>query len=183
MEIIPNQLMTYKKVLQVPVESGLFKQDSQQDLLKLAVIERHHGLGTIGLGIVNGFGLRRGAVATTVAHDSHNVIVLGVSDEDMLIAAEELQRMQGGFVIVNEGKVLASLALPIAGLMTDRPAVETTANLHKLHNALHELHPDLDFHLFLTLSFLSLPVIPELKLTDTGLFDVNEFRHISIQAD
>ncbi len=183
MEIIPNQLMTYKKVMQVPVVGGFFKQDVGQDLLKLAVIERHHGLETIGLGIVNGFGLQRGAVATTVAHDSHNVIVLGVNDEDMLIAAEELQRMQGGFVIVNEGKVLASLALPIAGLMTDRPAEETTANLHSLHSALHVLHPDLDFHLFLTLSFLSLPVIPELKLTDTGLFDVNEFRHISIQVD
>ncbi len=183
MEIIPNQLMTNKKVMQVPIENGLFRQDVQQDLLKLAVIERHHGLGTVGLGIVNGFGLKRGAVATTVAHDSHNVIVLGANDADMLIAAKELQRMQGGFVIVNEGKVLASLALPIAGLMTNRPAAETVANLHKLHSALHDLHPDLDFHLFLTLSFLSLPVIPELKLTDTGLFDVNEFRHISIQVD
>jgi adenine deaminase len=175
--------MTNKKVMQVPIENGLFVQNVQQDLLKLAVIERHHGLGTIGLGIVNGFGLKRGAVATTVAHDSHNVIVLGANDVDMLIAAKELQRMQGGFVIVNEGKVLASLALPIAGLMTDCPAAETVANLHKLHSALHDLHPDLDFHLFLTLSFLSLPVIPELKLTDTGLFDVNEFRHISIQVD
>lgn len=183
MEIIPNQLMTYKKVMQVPIDNGLFMQNVQQDLLKLAVIERHHGLGTIGLGIVTGFGLKRGAVATTVAHDSHNVIVLGVNDGDMLIAAEELQRIQGGFVIVNEGNVLASLALPIGGLMTDRPAVETAENLYKLHRALHELHPDLDFHLFLTLSFLSLPVIPELKLTDTGLFDVNEFRHISIQVD
>ncbi|PIC63642.1 adenine deaminase [Sporosarcina sp. P13] len=182
MEIIPNQLMTNKRVIQVPVENGVFIPTVKEDLLKLAVIERHHSLGTIGLGIVHGFGLQSGAVATTVAHDSHNVIALGTNDRDMIVACEELQRIQGGYVVVQDGKVLASLALPIGGLMTDRSAIETIEDLERLHTSLHTLNPALDFHLFVTLSFLSLPVIPELKLTDTGLFDVNLFRHIPIQA-
>ncbi|MFJ7827280.1 adenine deaminase [Psychrobacillus sp. NPDC096623] len=183
MEIMPNQITTKKKVMKVPVENGLFATSVEQDLLKLAVIERHRSLGTIGLGIAHGFGLKQGAIATTIAHDSHNLIVLGTNDEDMLKASQELEEIQGGFVIVHEGKVLASLALPIAGLMTNRPAKETALELKKLHEALHILHPDLDFHLFLTLSFISLPVIPELKLTDSGLFDVVQFKHIPIQVD
>lgn len=183
MEIMPNQITTKKKIMKVPVVNGLFTTSVKQDLLKLAVIERHHSLGTIGLGIVHGFGLKHGAIATTIAHDSHNLIVLGTNDEDMLKASQELERIQGGFVIVQEGKVLASLALPIAGLMTNRSAKEIALELKKLHEALHILHPDLDFHLFLTLSFVSLPVIPELKLTDSGLFDVIQFKHIPIQID
>ena len=184
MEIIPNQIATKKKVMKVPVVNGLFTTSVEQDLLKLAVIERHQSLGTIGLGIVHGFGLKQGAIATTIAHDSHNLIVLGTNDEDMLKASQELERIQGGFAIVQDGQVLASLALPIAGLMTNRPAKETALELSKLHEALHILHPDLDFHLFLTaISCISLPVIPELKLTDSGLFDVIEFKHIPIQVD
>lgn len=183
MEIMPNQIITKKKIMKVPVVDGLFTISVKQDLLKLAVIERHHSLGTVGLGIVHGFGLKQGAIATTIAHDSHNLIVLGTNEEDMLIATQELQRIQGGFVLVREGKILASLALPIGGLMTDRPAKETARQLKKLHEALHILHPSLDFHLFLTLSFVSLPVIPELKLTDSGLFDVVQFQHIPIQVE
>ncbi|WP_277584801.1 adenine deaminase [Psychrobacillus antarcticus] len=183
MEIVPNQITTKKKVMKVPVVNGLFTTSVEHDLLKLAVIERHHLLGTMGLGIVHGFGLKQGAIATTIAHDSHNLIILGTNDEDMLKASQELERIKGGFAIVQDGQVLASLALPIAGLMTNRPAKETALELKKLHEALHILHPDLDFHLFLTLSFISLPVIPELKLTDSGLFDVVEFKHIPIQID
>ena len=183
MEIIPNQLITKKTVMKVPITNGLFTTNVEKDLLKLAVIERHHSIGTIGLGIVHGFGLKQGAVATTIAHDSHNVIVLGTNDEDMLVACQELERMQGGFVIVHEGKILASLSLPIAGLMTNRPARETAVELQNLHHALHLIHPSLDFHLFLTLSFVSLPVIPELKLTDSGLFDVTTYKHIAVQVD
>lgn len=183
MEIMPNQITTKKRVMKVPVVNGLFITNVKQDLLKLAVIERHHSLGTIGLGIVHGFGLKQGAIATTIAHDSHNLIVLGTNDKDMLVASKELERIQGGFVLVQEGKVLASLALPIAGLMTNRPAKEIALELKKLHEALHILHPNLDFHLLLTLSFISLPVIPELKLTDSGLFDVVAFKHIPIQVD
>lgn len=183
MHIIPNQLMTIKKVQQVPLNNGLFTQCTTQDLLKLAVIERHQQLGTIGLGIVHGFGLQKGAVATTVAHDSHNVIVLGTNDKDMLLATQALEQMQGGFVIVENGKILASLSLEIGGIMTTLSATETVEQLKQLHDVLFHLNPSLDFHLFLTLSFLSLPVIPELKLTDEGLFDVKAFKHIPLQVD
>jgi len=183
MQIIPDQIMTKKIVMEVPVEHGVFQTNIQNDLLKLAVIERHKGLGNIGLGIVKGFGLKSGAVATTIAHDSHNAIVLGTNDEDMLIALKALQESSGGLVVVDQGKVLSLLPLPIGGLMTDLPAAEAADRLKGLHQSLKLICPDLDFHLFLTLSFLSLPVIPELKLTDTGLFDVNEFKHIPLEAD
>jgi adenine deaminase len=181
-EIMPNQITTKHLQLQVDVQNGLFVPSVEKDLLKLAVIERHHSLGTKGLAIVHGFGLQKGAVATTVAHDSHNAIVVGINDEDMIVALEALQTMQGGLVVVEDGKVIGSLALPIAGLMTTLPAKEAVQKIQEVHEALHQIHPDLHYHFFLTLSFLSLPVIPELKLTDTGLFDVKNFQHIAIEA-
>lgn len=183
MEIIPDQIMTKKVVMEVPVTNSQFQPSTEKDLLKLAVIERHHGLGHIGLGIVKGCGLKSGAVATTIAHDSHNVIVLGTNDEDMLLAVQALKDSSGGLVVVDQGKVLSCLPLPIAGLMTDQPAAVAVEKLHELHHSLESICPELDFHLFLTLSFLSLPVIPELKLTDIGLFDVTEFKHIPIEAE
>ena len=182
MEIVPNQLITNHLVLDVPVKDGVFVPSVKQDLLKLAVIERHHHLHTTGLGIINGFGLQKGAVATTVAHDSHNALVVGTNDEDMLIALERIQEIQGGFVIVADGVILAEMPLTIGGLMTDATADVAKKQLASLHKALHELNPDLDFHFLLTFSFVALPVIPALKLTDTGLFDVTTFQHISIEA-
>lgn len=182
-EIIPNQIMTNKLIMEVPVEHGVFVPSVEQDLLKLVVVERHHHLQHVAAAIVKGFGLQSGAVATTVAHDSHNALVLGTNDDDILVALEALQHMQGGFVIVQHGKVIGSMALPIGGLMTALPAEEACQQLHALHEALHVLHPTLDFHLFLTLSFIALPVIPDLKITDTGLFDVSAFQHITVQVD
>jgi adenine deaminase len=182
-EIIPNQLVTNKLIEDVDVVDGVFVPNVELDHLKIAVIERHHQRHSIGLGIVKGFGLKQGAVATTIAHDSHNVIVLGTNDMDMMVAVQALQDIQGGLVVVDEGRVLASLPLPVAGLMTQVPLNEAVQSLFELHEALHSIHPTLDFHLFLTLSFLSLPVIPSLKLTDTGLFDVTAFQHISIEVD
>lgn len=183
MGIIPDQIVTNKVVEKVEIIDGAFVQNMERDQLKLAVIERHHQLHTIGLGIVKGFGLKKGAVATTIAHDSHNAIVLGTNDEDMIAAVQALQDMQGGLVVVHDGQIMASLALPIAGLMTKVPLEEAVQSLANLHEAIHTIHPKLDFHLFLTLSFLSLPVIPSLKLTDTGLFDVTTFQHIGIDAN
>ncbi|EPD51273.1 adenine deaminase [Paenisporosarcina sp. HGH0030] len=183
MEIIPDQIVTNKVVEKVETIDGAFVQNMERDQLKLAVIERHHQLHTIGLGIVKGFGLKKGAVATSIAHDSHNAIVLGTNDEDMIAAVQALQDMQGGLVVVHDGQIMASLALPIAGLMTKVPLEEAVQSLANLHEAIHTIHPKLDFHLFLTLSFLSLPVIPSLKLTDTGLFDVTTFQHIGIDAN
>ena len=180
-EIIPNQLTTNRVIETVDIKEGQFIPNIYQDQLKLAVIERHHQKHTIGLGIVKGFGIQSGAVATTIAHDSHNAIVLGTNDTDMLVALEKLQSMQGGLVVADAGKILASLALPIGGLMTESTTQQAVQDLHNLHYALHTIHPALDYHLMLTLSFLSLPVIPSLKLTDTGLFDVTSFEHIPVE--
>lgn len=177
MEIIPNQLITDHLVINVPMKDGVFVPSVEQDLLKLAVIERHHNLHTTGLSIVKGFGLRKGAVATTVAHDLHNALVVSTNDEDMLLALSRVQEIQGGFVIVADGEIVAEMPLTIGGLMTDAPADEAKKQLASQHNALHELNPTLDF------SFVALPVIPALKLTDTGLFDVTTFEHIPVEAE
>ncbi|KOS68317.1 adenine deaminase [Lysinibacillus contaminans] len=182
MEIVPNQLITNHLVLDVPVKDGVFVPSVEQDLLKLAVIERHHNLHTTGLGIIKGFGLQKGAVATTVAHDSHNALVVGTNDEDMLVALERIQEIQGGFVIVADGAILAEMPLTIGGLMTDATADIAKEQLASLHLALHQLNPTLDYHFLLTFSFVALPVIPALKLTDTGLFDVSTFKHISVEV-
>jgi len=147
--------------------------------LKLAVVERHRGTGNVGLGLVQGFALRRGALASTVAHDSHNIIVVGASDEDMHTAVEELVKMGGGQLVVEKGQVLASLPLPVAGLMSDRPLEE----VHRLSQGLRQAARALGCKLpdpFMTLSFLALPVIPALKLTDLGLVDVQEFRVVPL---
>lgn len=180
--IIPNQITTRHLEKEVDIEKGFFIPSVEKDLLKMAVVERHHSLGTIGLGIVHGFGLKQGAVATTVAHDSHNAIVVGTNDEDMLCALKALQEMQGGLVVVKDGEIIGALALPIAGLMTTLDAPKAKEKIKETHTALHEIHPDLYFHFFLTLSFSSLPVIPDLKLTDTGLFDVKTFQHIPVEV-
>ncbi|MFJ7405610.1 MULTISPECIES: adenine deaminase [unclassified Lysinibacillus] len=182
MEIVPNQLITNHLVVDVPVTKGKFIPSVEQDLLKLAVIERHHHLHTTGLGIVKGFGLQKGAVATTVAHDSHNALVVGTNDEDMVMALNRIQEIQGGFVIVADGKIVAEMPLTIGGLMTNASAHDAKMQLASLHTALNELNPNLDFHFLLTFSFVALPVIPSLKLTDSGLFDVTTFQHISVEA-
>ena len=181
-KIMPNQITTEHIQVEVDIENNCFVPSIEKDLLKLAVIERHHFKGTKGLGIVHGFGLQKGAVATTVAHDSHNAIVVGTNDTDMLKALEALQEMQGGLVVVDEGKVIGALDLPIAGIMTTLDPQEAVQKLDEIHLALHQIHQDLHFHFFLTLSFLGLPVIPALKLTDTGLFNVKTFQHISVEV-
>ena len=182
-EIIPNSLVTKHIVESVEVsEQMLFQTSIQKDHLKLAVIERHHKLKQIGLGIVKGLTLKSGAIATTIAHDSHNLIMAGTNDDDMLAAAKAIKEMQGGLVVVNQGEILASLELPIAGLMSYRPYQEVYTSLKEIHLALEKLGASKDFNPFLTLSFLALPVIPELKLTDIGLFQVSKFEHIDIDA-
>ncbi|MFP7299259.1 adenine deaminase [Neobacillus niacini] len=183
-EIIPNSLITRHVVEEVDIcDQGLFQPSTAADYLKLAVIERHHLTKQIGLGIVKGLGLKYGAIATTIAHDSHNLIIAGTNDSDMVLAANSIKEMQGGLVVIKEGQVLASLELPIAGLMSDRPYREVYASLNSLHIALEELSANGQFNPFLTLSFLALPVIPELKLTDKGLFKVSQFEHITVHSD
>ncbi|MGG3562263.1 adenine deaminase [Neobacillus rhizosphaerae] len=182
-EIIPNSLVTRHVIEEVDTcEQGTFQTSIPNDHLKLAVIERHHMTKEIGLGIVKGLGLKNGAIATTIAHDSHNLIIAGTNNHDMVVAAYTLKEMQGGMIVVNQGEVIAFLELPIAGLMSDRPFQEVYSKLNEINLALKKLGASGEFNPFLTLSFLALPVIPELKLTDQGLFQVSTFKHIPIDA-
>ncbi|MBC1642475.1 adenine deaminase [Listeria welshimeri] len=174
-----NNLFTEKLMEQVNVENGKFVPSIEKDLLKMAVVERHHNTGCVGVGIVKGFGLKEGAIATTVAHDSHNIVAVGVSDEAMEKAINYVTEMGGGIAVVDEtGKVLHDLALPVAGLLSNKPYEEVERDLAGLLKAFNQISNAKGFDPFLTLSFLTLPVIPELKLTDQGLFDFATFQII-----
>ncbi len=179
-EIIPNQLRTNKRIETVLCEGGHFYPSVEKDQLKIIVIERHKNTGNIGLGIVKGFGFKEGAIATTIAHDSHNIVATGTNDGDLLKAVEELRAMNGGLVIVKGGIIVSSLSLPIARLLSDQDYSVVNQGLQELKAGLSEIGFTGDFNPFLTLSFLTLPVIPALKLTDLGLFDVENFEHISV---
>jgi len=176
-EIVPGQIITRKRVAPVKVIDGVVVPDTSNDILKLVVVERHKATGNIGLGLVTGFGLKQGALASSIAHDSHNIIAVGTNDEDILTAVKEIDRLQGGLVVAAEGKVLASLPLPIAGLLSDEPLEAVVDKLEKLKQVATDLGTTLPSP-FSTLSFLALPVIPELRLTDLGLVDVSQFRLI-----
>jgi adenine deaminase len=178
-ELIPDQIETKHAVLPVPAQNGFVVSDTERDILKLMVIERHKATGNMGLGLVKGFGIRSGAIAGTVAHDSHNIIAVGVSDDDLLMAVSEIRKLQGGLVVVNKKKVLAEIPLPVAGLMSDKPLDYVVKKLVKVEEAVKGLGVKIK-HPFGILSFLALPVIPELKLTDKGLVDVNQFKFVDL---
>jgi adenine deaminase len=149
----------------------------QRDLLKLVVVERHKRTGNIGLGLVTGFGLKRGALASSIAHDSHNIVAVGTNDSDIYTAIKQIEKMEGGLVVVADEKVIASLPLPVAGLLSNEPLETVVNKLDKVEKAAAELGVKL-VSPFSTLSFIALPVIPELRLTDMGMVDVREFRLI-----
>jgi len=180
--LIPDQVATESLLEEVKVENGLAVADVERDILKMAVIERHLASGNVGLGFVKGLGLKRGALGSSVAHDSHNLVLVGTNDEDMLLAAHRIERMRGGLAVVAEGRVLASLPLPIAGLMSERPFEEVNEGLKVLLDAAHDLGSELHDP-FMALSFLALPVIPSLKLTDKGLVDVTQFKFVPLFED
>ncbi|WP_435382662.1 adenine deaminase [Bacillus altitudinis] len=180
--IIPNQLETKLEQISPSGSDGQFTCDIDRDVLKIVLVERHKGLSEIGIGVVSGFGLKEGAIATTVAHDSHNLIAVGTNDADMIKAIETLKEAGGGLTVVKDGEVLHTLPLPISGLLSDQPAHTVNESLHALHDALKETGFVLDFNPFLTLSFLALPVIPDVKMTTQGLFDVRRFQHLPIQS-
>ena len=169
--LVPGQLLTRQRILEATVRRGFIVADPARDVLKVAVVERHRGTGNVGLGLVTGFGMRAGALASSVAHDSHNLIAVGVEDSDILCALHEVKRMGGGLAVCEGGRVLSSLALPIAGLMTDAPLAEVVADFQALHRSTRALGTRPTRPL-MALSFLALPVIPELRLTDRGLVDV-----------
>jgi adenine deaminase len=170
-EIVPGQIITRKRREKVKTSGGAITPDTERDILKLLVVERHKATGNIGLGLVSGFGLNRGALASSIAHDSHNIIAVGTNDEDTLTAIKEIERLQGGLVAVAQGEVLASLALPIAGLLSDQPLEVVVGKLERLEQIATELGTRLSSP-FATLSFLALPVIPEIRLTDLGVVEL-----------
>ncbi len=174
-EVIPGQIITRKTSIDLSVKDGAVVPDAAKDILKLVVVERHKASGNIGIGMVKGFGLRQGAFASSIAHDSHNIVAVGLQDEDIFTAIREIERLQGGLAVAAQGKVLASLPLPIAGLLSDEPLETVVQGLHAVETAAAGLGCTLASP-FSTLSFLALPVIPQLRLTDLGLVDVDSFR-------
>jgi adenine deaminase len=160
------------KEIRKPLVNGIPKISLEEDILKIAAVERHHNTGHIGIGFVLGYGLKKGAIASSVSHDSHNIIVIGTNDEDIAVAANSIRQMQGGFAIAAEGKVLSKLPLPIAGLMSDLDAVSLAEKINEMKTLSRRLGVSEGIDPFMTLAFVSLPVIPELRLLTTGLFDV-----------
>ena len=179
-EILPGKLITRKRLDVVDVKDGYFQSNPEKDYIKMVVCERHHRTGNVGVGIVHGTKLKSGAIASTVAHDSHNIVAAGINDEDILIAIEHLRKIQGGLVIVQKGEIVAEVPLRIAGLMSDQPYEKVVEQLSHLHKQLEEIVYHQSQNLFMVLSFLCLPVIPDIKLTDKGLFDVKKFTHIHV---
>jgi len=181
-DIIAGQIVTARGREEAKIIAGEAVADPTRDLLKMAVVERHGKGNHVGMAFVRGFGLKRGAIASSVAHDSHNIVIAGTNDADMRHALEAIVAMNGGLVVVNHGQTLASLPLPIAGLMSDRPLHEVRDAVEALHDAYHRLGGTLSDP-FMQLAFLALPVIPTLKLTDQGLVDVEKFEIVSIWGE
>ena len=179
LEVIPHQLITKSVVSKVKIEDGNAVSNIDNDTLKICVIERHRATGNIGKGFVKGFNLKCGAIASTVAHDSHNMIVIGTNDADMYAAAVALIKCKGGKVVVKDGEVISELPLPIAGLMSDRDFDYVVNKCEELNKTAHSIGCKIEDP-FMTMGFLSLPVIPELKVTDKGVFDTNKFDFIDI---
>jgi adenine deaminase len=178
-QLIPGQIVTKKVMKKVVLKDGVAYPNLKEDVIKIIVVERHRATGNMGIGFVQGFGLKKGAIGSTVAHDSHNLIIVGTNDLDILKTIEVIQSMGGGLAAVSDGKVMASLPLPIAGLMAEVSVAEVNKRLENLLRAARSLGcriPDP----FMVLSFLSLPVIPELKITDKGLVDVNQFKIVPL---
>jgi len=181
-EIIPQQILTKTFIAPARVVDGFGESDPDNDIVKVVVVERHHASDNIGRGFLKGFGLKRGAIASSVSHDSHNIVVAGVNDADMLEAVIEIARMKGGLAIVADGEVLGRLPLPIAGLMSDQPLTKVRDDLEKLGAVAASLGVGVKDP-FMALSFISLPVVPELKLTDLGLFDAKTFKFVDVFTD
>ena len=184
-KILPGGVVTQKTTAEIKLDDqGEFVRDPEKDLVKVAVVERHQGTGNVACGFLEGYGIKEGAVALSVAHDSHNIIVVGVSDEEMEFAVNSLIKQEGGIVLVKEGKVIESMPMPIAGLMSDQSGEWVDQKLTDIHaKAYEELGICGDVEPVMTLCFMSLAVIPEVKLTDMGLFDVTTFSFIPVEAE
>ena len=183
-KMVPDGVLTEKVIRKIQRdETGDFIYDPQIDIVKIAVVERHCNTGNVSVGLLEGYGIKQGAVALSVAHDSHNIIIVGTNDEDMTKAVEYLIQMGGGVVLVQDGKLLESMPLPIAGLMSDQSGEWVDEKLNAIHKvAYNVLGIQREVEPVMTLCFMALPVIPELKITDKGLFDVGQFSFIPVEA-
>ena len=177
-EVTPAKTSTTERFIPLPVKDGKIVLPENEDVLKAFVFERHKNTGKFGYGFLKGFGIKRGALAQTVAHDAHNLLVVGTSDEDMALAANTLIRQGGGLVAVRDGEILGNVALPIAGLMSDRPLQEMSKAVEKLEEAWKEMGCALPSP-FMTMSIIPLACLPELRLTDRGIVDCRTFTMVS----
>ena len=184
-DIIPGGVVTKKSIDTIKIDTnGEFIFEEEKDIVKVAVIERHKNTGNVAVGFLRGYGLKAGAVALSVAHDSHNIIAVGVNDEEIAFAVEKLIEQEGGVVLVKDGIVIENMPMPIAGLMSDRDGEWVDKKLVDLHEIAHQemgIHRNVEP--VMTLCFMSLIVIPEIKLTDRGLFDVTKFDFISLETE
>jgi len=178
-EAFPGSVLTKREIYELPVENGEIKPEPLKSIYKLAVIERHHATGNIGLGFVKGFGFKIDALATTVAHDSHNLLVIGTNDEDMTLAVNKLIELGGGIITIKNHETISIIDLPIAGLMSNKPYEEVSSRLEHMYRLWKKLGCDWPSP-FMTISLLALPVLPEIRLTDKGLVDVVEQKIISL---
>lgn len=177
--LIKDQIIT-KNLIETPkITDGFAVSDTERDILKIAVVERHNAADKVSLGFVNGIGLKRGAVAQSIAHDSHNIVAVGVNDGDMLRAVVEVSKLKGGIAIIEDGKVIESLQLSVAGLMSDKSPAYVRDKLNAINRALNDMGSQLQ-DVVMTLSFLCLPVIPSLKITDNGIFDADKFEFVDL---
>ena len=180
--VVPDQLITEDRILEIPSASGIAAPDIDRDIIKMAVIERHMASGRMGRGFVQGLGLTRGAIASTIAHDHHNLVIAGTDNVSMTTAAAAVGDMGGGLAVADGLHVLAQLPLPVAGLMSNQPIAEVSETLDAVIQAAHSLGSELHDP-FMTLQFLALEVIPHLKLTDQGLVDVDQFKIVPLWVD
>jgi adenine deaminase len=183
-QVVENNVITKQVEREVSIENGHYVNNPTEDIIKIAIVERHHNTGNIGLGLLEGYGLKQGAIAMTIAHDSHNIVVVGDNDLDMEFAVKALESMQGGIVIVRDQQVVDSITLEVAGLMTNQPYYEVSKKLIQMESRARTMGVnDTVDDPFVTLSFMGLPVIPDLVVTDRGLFDVLQFKHVKIEVD
>ena len=183
-DLLPGGVVTAKGTAEINLnEKGEFIWRPEQDIAKIAVVERHHGTGNVGLALLRGYGIKAGAVALSIAHDSHNIITVGTNDEDMLLAVEELIKQGGGIILVKDGLVINSMPMVVGGIMSDQSGEWVCEKLTQIHkDAYEQLGISKAVEPVMTLCFMSLAVIPEIKLTDKGLFDITQHAFISIEA-
>ncbi len=180
--VVPDQCWSHSLERDLPVQDGDLQPDPAQDIAKIAVVERHHATGNVGVGFVEGFGIQSGAIASTVAHDAHNLVVMGTNDRDMRAAVEALVASQGGLCAVKDGQVVELLPLPIGGIMSDQPMARVAELVEALQARTRAALGIRVEHPYMTLAFLALSVIPELKLTDRGYVDVHRFEVVPVLA-